>query len=240
MKIPAENLTLLEGAERTYLSAAAAVSDTTLTVRRGTGFGTAKIMLIGNFGEESTELEQTHASTASTATTITMKASTSLSHAHEIDSPVTLLDFDQIEFSRATTLTGAKTVLATTDIDVDSETTIYDDTTNTTGFAFIRFKNSITALFSDYSAGVSYSGYEFNSVRKIKEKALRLNNLKYGQTDDEAIDEDALIDAINDCQEEVYTLYPRSSCFEESEDETTVASTSDYDGMGTSGIDTTI
>jgi hypothetical protein len=41
---------------------------------------------------------------------------------------------------------------------------MYEDSTNTSGYYFTRYKNSISGLFSDYSDGIPYSGLPINTV----------------------------------------------------------------------------
>ena len=57
--------------------------------------------------------------------------------------------------SRATTATGAKTVLATNEIEPDDLYTRYEDSANTTGYGFTRWKNG--ADYSEYSDPIPYT-----------------------------------------------------------------------------------
>lgn len=221
MKLLVNNLPLLEGQEKTHLTAAANTSDTTLTVQSGLGFGLSKYVLIGNFGDEDAEIHLTHSSTASTYTTITLNSA--LIKNHNIDDPVTLIDYNQVEFSRASTSGGTKTVLTTISIESDQTRTWYDDTTNSTGYGYVRFKNSTTNVYSDYSGEVPYTGYTMDAVFMVKKSALRLNNYILGQGDDAELDQDDLLEFINECRQEVYNKYPRLSFFEEHDSSTTTA-----------------
>jgi len=62
--------------------------------------------------------------------------------------------------------------MATNDIEADALETIYKDSTYTTGYYFVRFKNSIDSTFSGYSDPIPVGGYADNTVFKIKERAL--------------------------------------------------------------------
>ena len=126
-------------------------------------FAIDQVLCIGEFGNEGTEIINTHAATAPTGTTVTLVAN--LAKAHSKDTPVYIIAFDQIEFSRAVTIDGAKTVLGSLeDIDPEENSMMYEDTTNTSGYYFTRYKNSISSNFSQYSDGIPYTGLEENTV----------------------------------------------------------------------------
>jgi len=218
-------LTVNENSTRVLADFAAASS---FTVRNISGFAINQLLLIGNFGDETAEIVKTHVSTSPTGSTITLTASTVF--AHTTDTPITLLPYDQVEFSRAATTTGSKTILATSNILADKISTGYNDLVNTTGYGFIRFKNSITGLFSGYSGAVPYTGNPSNSVEKIVMKAIK----DCGNTlNDEYSNEADLIDDCQEAQEEISSA--RDWSFELHKDLTsivTVQGETDYDLSG--------
>ena len=125
-------------------------------------FAINQVILIGEFGNEGSEIIKTHASTAPTGFTVTLASN--LAKPHAKDAPVYIIPYDQIEFSWSATLTGSKTVLATSNVDPEMDTMTYEDATNTSGYYFTRYKNSIGSSFSDYSDGVPFSGLPTNTV----------------------------------------------------------------------------
>jgi hypothetical protein len=139
-----------------------AVGVNSMTVYSISQFAVSKILLVGEWGSEGTEIAKTDAATAPSGYTVTLAAA--LAKAHGKDTPVSILAFDQIEFSHADTLTGAKSVLSLVNIDPEQDEMLYEDTTNTDGYYFTRYKNSITGTFSDYSDGIPYSGLPQNTV----------------------------------------------------------------------------
>lgn len=163
-------LRLVRGKPKTYLDDAAASASGTLTVQSIAGFSVGQMLIVGVLGAERTEMLRVHTSSAPSGTTVTLNANTA--QRHEIGAPVFMTDYDQVEFSRATTEAGAKSVLATSTITPDQMETIYDDTTNSTGFGFYRFKNSATSAFSDYSDAIPYAGYALDAVDTIISRAL--------------------------------------------------------------------
>jgi len=130
-----------------------------------------QIIILGDIGSDGTELIKTHGSTAPTGNTVTL--ADALAIAHVKDSPVYISSFDKVEFSWSETLTGVKTVLATTDIDPAQDVIVYEDAVHTTGYSFTRLKNSITSVFSEYSDGVPYTGLPSNTVGYAIETAMK-------------------------------------------------------------------
>ncbi len=135
-----------------------------ITVYSISQFAINLVLLIGEYGNEGSEIIKTHASTAPTGFTITLASSTTKSHSK--DTPVYIIDYDQIEFSHADTLTGGKTLLGSSPyaIDPEEDEMHYNDTTSTSGYYFTRYKNSITSDYSDYSDAIPYDGLPVNTV----------------------------------------------------------------------------
>ena len=170
----------------TNFSSDTSSSVSSLTVDNITGFAVNNILLLGNLKQEKSEIIKTHSSTSPSGSTITLASTTSFAHSR--GDKITLLDWDQIEVSWSSTITGSKTVLATIAIQVDQQNTIYNDTVETTGFYFWRYKNSIDSTFSSYSDDIPYAGFADNTVFAIKDRAL--NDLGYKR--DEKITDDFL------------------------------------------------
>jgi len=176
-----ENQELTQDKKFTYLDAAVSSSGTTLTVQSIIGFTVNEILCIGEIGQEKTEIIKTHSSTSPSGTTVTLASA--LVFDHPIDTKVYILDYDQAEFSHSVTLTGAKTVIATIDLQVDQSETQYNDSTYTSGYYFFRFKNSIApATYSSYSDALPCAGYAYNTPASIKSAALDSVNEKIGDT----------------------------------------------------------
>lgn len=163
-------LRLIHGKPRTYLSNFSAAASGTLTVESIAGFSIGQYLLLGLLGNERSEIVRVHTATTPSGSTITLNANTV--YRHEVGAPVVLFEYNQVEFNRATTESGSKTVLATSDLTPDSMDTIYDDTTNSTGFGFTRFKNSAGSTYSGYSDAIPYAGYSLDAVFTICDRAL--------------------------------------------------------------------
>ena len=196
-KIVSENLTLLSNPIKSFLTADTASAVGTLTVKSIIGFAVNQVLIIGELGNEGTEIIKTHASTAPSGTTITLAANTLFPHSS--GTPVYIIDFDQLEVSTATTVGGSKTVLATIAIQVDNDNTIYTDSTGPGGFYFTRFKNTITSTFSAYSAPIPVTGYTILTARSIIDNALGMIN----KMPSNLLTDQYSYQQINNCQMEV-------------------------------------
>ena len=189
---------------QTMLTDSATSGTDSLTVKGIGGFAKNQILLIGELGAEDSEIIKTHNSTAPAGTTITLLSN--LAYTHPVYTKVTVILYDQVEFSNSTTIAGSKTTLTkngpstiTTglvSLTGDSIEVRCDDTDYNTGFYWMRYKNSISGIFSSYIGPEPYAGYDDNTVGNIIRKALKRCHLK-GFT--EFIDYDFCIDEINEC-----------------------------------------
>jgi len=151
-KIFKNHTELIDDAQITYLTAATVGGTTsTLTVISNKEFSENQTILIGEFGDEGSEIVKTHATDAMTGDTdIILTAAVEFNHA--IDTPVYLVDYNQIKFGHSATATGTKTVLGTEDIEADAKQTTHRDRTKDSGFYFKKYFNSITGAFTTTNA----------------------------------------------------------------------------------------
>jgi len=156
---------LLLDIHHTSLSASATAASSTITVYSIKDFAINQHILIGELGDEGAELIKTHTVTAPTGSTVTFASN--LVKSHPKDTPVYIIRFDQVEFSHATTLTGAKSVLTTVTMNPEEPEVLYDDSSASSGYYFTRYKNSIDSSYSDYSDAVPYTGYASNTVGAV-------------------------------------------------------------------------
>lgn len=171
---------LIENAlEETFLSADIAAASGTLTVKNINGLAINQFLWINPFSETS-EIVTTHASTAPTGTTVTLAANTTF--AHSAEEKVYRIEFNQLEISQASTVTGSKSVLTTATLDADQKELIYLDTSVSSGYYFARFKNSVASTFGNYSDACIYGGFPSNTVgymidRALADLSINLSNL---------------------------------------------------------------
>lgn len=204
LQVPISDL-LLTPTYQTFITTAATAGSGTITVQNITGFAVSQWLLIGDPGGQGSEIIKIHASTAPSGSTITLASN--LVFAHGPNTPVRVILFNQIEFSHAATVSGVKSVLATSDIVADNLTTNYNDTANSSGYYFARFKNSASSVFSSYSDAAPYNGYTQLSARSVIDKALQTINKKTSSV----LSDDFAFMCIDDCQMECLREYQRWS-----------------------------
>ena len=158
----------------TYLTAEATSGASTLTVKSISNLAINLILLIGEMGDENSEIIKTHASTAPTGTTVTLAAN--LVKTHDPYTRVRVMLYDQVEISHSSTTTGTKTVLDTIAIQTESVETRYDDTSKSSGYFFTRFKETIGDTFSSYSDPVPYTGFTAIQYLMLSTMLLRETN----------------------------------------------------------------
>lgn len=204
MLLKAYNKSLTQDKEKTYLTAAIAVAATTITVQAvdTTSWADNDYFIIGDIGSNTAEVLQVNgAVVAGTSLTIDNNGSGGSRFSHAIGEPIQRIDFNQVEFSRSLTDTiSGVSVLATNNLQVDDEFTRYNDNSNTSGYGFIRFKNSTSSVFSSYSDGVNYNQSEDSSSRdprtlwQMRKKVRKIVD----EEDDSKISDDDIDEAIND------------------------------------------
>jgi len=178
--------------EKTYLSADVVAGDTSLSVQNNNGLSADEYVVIGNMGEEQTELRKI--SSVSGNTTIVIDA---LVFPHSIDTPVTFIKYNKIAVYSATSKTGTYAALAASpyDIEVDgTETEIEDTSGSSTTWYKIRLFNSTANVYSDYSDPIQGSGYDLNTVRAIMDRIFIIGNDKGKKV----MSEDEMLTVLND------------------------------------------
>src|SRR3990167_11289609 len=218
MLLKAYNRVLIKDNEKTYLTAAAVSAATSLTVQ-STDLAPAATssdtwedndyMIVGEIGQEGTEVMQVNGA-VTTATGITIDRSGEaggLRYDHSIGTPVYRVSFNRVEFSQnsSDTTTGA-TVLTTIRIQPDDEFTRYNDTTNTTGYGFIRLNNETSNAFSSYSDGVNYevSGIAATrDPRTLNSMENKVRKLLDEREPDSKLTDEEIEDALDDKQKEI-------------------------------------
>ncbi len=168
--IYASHSDLILGRDGSNMNADLSSGISTMTVYSISQFETGQILLLNKLGSENAEIIKTHASTAPTGKTVTLASGVVKDHTK--DTVVKIISYDQVEFSHAVTTGGAKTILTTDDIDVERMENLYEDSTYTSGYYYVRYYNSIDSVFSDYSDPIPYAGMPVNTVGYAIETAM--------------------------------------------------------------------
>jgi len=189
----------------TQLAVDALATGTSLTVLDNSGFSDTDLILIGDLGEQQTEIKKVNAAvTYGTAIT-----STALTFNHAAGSQVMRILFNQWKiYGNSTNTSVGAVLLATVDMQVNKEYTTYVNTGTEYAYYLVLPYNSETSVTGDsYSDGVAQTGYTELTVGSIVESALDSTNKKLGGK----ITEKLLIREINDCMDYISTELKRMS-----------------------------
>lgn len=180
----------------TYLSNNFAIGVTTLNVDNAIDFTAGTIiLLLGSMGGENTEFGYASAHTDQSFTVTATK------QPHNRGDLVTQVNYDQIVISKASTIGGAYSVLATVPLFVTQQKTVHFDAVGlTTDYYKLQWKNSQTSDLSEYSEPISVLSYPTNSVGSVIFPVLSAMGIS---DNDSKITTPFCIQAINDARKYV-------------------------------------
>jgi hypothetical protein len=197
MLITADNPSL-EQAEKTILTDPVSVGDTTINVKSSQGYTNTYPIIIGEPGNEKTEIKKINAAISSD----TQLGVVATEFSHTEGDPVYEARYNQVKFYMSATVGGTYVLQTTVEIDVDNANgvTVWDDTDGvSTNYYKISYYNDVTTLESSLSNPIPGGGIGRTSVRYITDSVL-----KEAQDENEAItDRDEILDWMNECQEDV-------------------------------------
>lgn len=166
--LEADNRTLVQAAKYTYTvsNLSSGVSSFSVLNSTDTSFAANAFILLGNFGAEDAEIVQI--STVNNNTGAITTASATL-FAHSESTRVTVLPYNQINFYRTTTTTfsSSSSLSGTVALQPSDWFTTYGDEVNSTGYGWYRFYNSATAVWSQNSNAIPYTGFESDTTENI-------------------------------------------------------------------------
>ena len=203
-RIYADIKELFNNAPQLVLDADVAAGASTITVKNITGVAINNILFFREPGNESAEIIATHAVTAPSGTTVTLV--TTLVRSHPAGTTVYIIKANQLRFYYAATAVDANSddstltaLAAAQSIDPSTIRNYYDDTTQTSGYYFYRFIDSINTVNSLYSDaipwGASIVQFTENEVGYILEFARR----KLGHEWDDRFSKQTAMAEINAC-----------------------------------------
>lgn len=153
----------------TYLDADSLAGATTLS-SNGTDLSVGQYVVIGQSGNEKTEIVQVSQSVAPTSTVITLQTATAF--AHNRGDIVRFIPYNQIAAEYATDGSTFNTISAVA-IRADATETYMQRTADLSTYSYrFRFYNSYSGLYSAYSDTVTGAGYGDNTVWAVKNRAL--------------------------------------------------------------------
>lgn len=168
----------------TSLTEDVVLAGTTLRLQSVAGFhsvstSSGQIVCIGKLGEERTELRRTSNTSgylpSPTYNEITLRDA--LLFDHPQDTPVSIVDWNRIDIQAAATVTGTKaTIIASPSYPIyirpDQLENSYIDSSQTSGYYFVRFNETVGDSNSDWSDAIPFGGFDDNTVAEIKRRAV--------------------------------------------------------------------
>jgi hypothetical protein len=174
--LKATNSSLLAGAKFSYLTVNYVSGVTTLVITNGIGFAINDYLLLGEFGQETSEIVK-----ASNVVTNTLTVGAT-KFAHPESTKVTIIPYNQVKFYHTTvpSYTGPVQLDApgNTDIQADDLYTKFTDSVNDTGYGWFCFYNSTTTTASAISNAIPYTDFAENSAKKIIDSFFSMLNNK--------------------------------------------------------------
>lgn len=179
-------------------------SGTTLNVDSSTSFTSGNYILVGELGNERTEITNLTATPPSD----TSLSVTSLKFSHPKGTPVYYLRWDKFELSYRTSDAGAWTVYPSMPgtLAYDALNTDYRDTAATDTYSWrYRYYSTEAAAYSNYSPTLASTGWPKNAVGYMVRNIRKIINDPASQT----VSDTELTRFLNTAQDKIYALYDR-------------------------------
>ena len=155
----------IDGNPRSNLTAKAASGQANIVVQNAVDFSANMMLVIGNPGEELTEIRKI-ASISGKVITL----SDVLGNTHPQNCKITFIKYDKIKVYKASSLAGTYNLVSTKNIAIDEPHTLYDDSTAlTSDYYKIKYYNSDSTDISVYSDPINSSGFPRYSLIKIQD-----------------------------------------------------------------------
>ncbi len=186
------------------LDADVAAASSTITVQSILGVAINNLLLFRGVGSTRSEIVAVHASTAPSGNTVTLAANTV--EAHPAGTTIYIIPWNQVRFYHSATEddanvsdTNLSALAAAQNIDPTEDFNYYLDSSQTSGFYYYRFSDSIASVNDIYSDPIPWSiaqvQFANNEVGYIIEFARR----KLGQEWSEQFSKQMAIDEVNAC-----------------------------------------
>ena len=177
--LEADNRILTSSGKYSYLTTNYSPGISSFSVLNATDsmFATDAFLLFGNFGAENAEILKILTVNNSTGEIIT---STPTKFPHPESTKITILPYNQIRFFHTTNTTFAISNPLTGYIELQTSDwfTSYSDEANSTGYGWFTFYNSVTAVSSQESNPIPYTGFETNTTEEILSDFFSMLNNK--------------------------------------------------------------
>lgn len=168
------SLTQQQGIQQTYLGSTVIPGNTSAPIRNGAGFNTNWAVQIGQTGEETAEIlnNSSISGTQMNFGTAPSNPGGTILFAHDLDTPMYQIHYDQVIVNRSTTGTGGPfSAFGTTNITPDSQYTNFNDPNGAATYAYYtQWYNSLSGDLSGSSSIFVPGGPTFYSLQAIRQR----------------------------------------------------------------------
>jgi len=166
--LEADNRILTSSSKYSYLvtNYSSGITSFSILNAKDSQFATDVFLLLSNFGAEDAEIVKISTVNNNTGE-ITITSPTLFAHAES--TKVSILPYNQIRFfhTATTTFSVSNPLTAYIDLQPSDWFTTYSDDSNSTGYGWYTFYNSVTLALSQESNPIPYAGFETNTTEQI-------------------------------------------------------------------------
>lgn len=185
----------ISGNPRSNLTTKAASGQAVLVVQNAADFSANQFVVVGNPGEELTEVRKI---SSITGKNITLTAN--LNNTHPENTKITYIKYDQVKFYKATSITGSYSLLSTKDIAIDEPHTLYDDSTAlSTDYYKIKYYNSQSTDLSVFSDPISASGFPRYCLIRLQDQLFK----RFGDKKETYLEREEITDWVNELKDDM-------------------------------------
>jgi len=182
--------------ELTFIVTDVSASVSAFTIDNGLKFAANEYLVVGRFGYEKAEIVKVSGTPTATAINVS-----TTNHPHNRGEVLQFIPFNQLVVERSTDSGATYSALSAVDIRPDATETYIQRTGDAaTDYYRVRFYNSTTTLYSEYSDGVIATGDAENSAGAIIRDALVSMGEKM---DDEVFTKEFLLRALDEGRDEI-------------------------------------
>jgi hypothetical protein len=184
------------GLVKSYLTAKANSGQAFCNVQNSAEFNVNDMVVVGILGEELTEICRI---SSISGKQITMAAN--FVNTHPENTKLTFIKYDQITFSKASSINGLYSAVSTKNIAADEPATLYDDSSAlSTDYYKIQYFNSYSSAISVLSDALNSGGFTRWALISIQDSVIK----RFGDKKNQFLDRNEVTDWINEGKDDMW------------------------------------
>lgn len=188
---------------KTYLTAKAASGQKNLVSQNAAEFAQNDFIVVGNPTEEQTEIHKIASISGNTLVT-----TANLAFTHPENSKITLIKYDQVQFYKASSKAGEYAALGSLkNIAIDEPYTLYDYAALVTDYFKIKYYNSQTQTYSEFSDAVGRGGFPKYALISLQDSLIN----KFGDKKEKFLDRDEITVWISELKDDMVNKVAESN-----------------------------